>query len=266
MIHISTPQCRRLADAVTQVGGTVPAELQQIIASLDAVAAWSPTPPPNVESAIASGKFTAKNAAALLDAALSAPSVESGAVRRVAEQQLALKFRQAVRGSAGDAIIEGLRPAFETASAGVRAAANAGLTVDTTADQVLEMGAEAVAAWQDIVEHRRVLDAIHEQVISALAATHEFDVIGVKPWMQVPIWTLIVAFYVPSENTDIERAARAITPEHNGGRGGRWLRLLTSTEMKLNTVSRAREIVDHHTAAIAEAAQRHYDATHSFAS
>ena len=66
---ITPAQCRRLVHSTTELGGTVPAELNDIIASFDALDAWSPALPPSVQSTITSGEFTAKTAADSLDAA-----------------------------------------------------------------------------------------------------------------------------------------------------------------------------------------------------
>lgn len=263
--YMSERHCRDLAETVTRLGGTVPVELTRVLAAMDAVNAWSPDTSADIATLIRTGELTAKNAAQLLDAARTAPTVNPAEIRGAAQKELVRVFDKAVNDGAGDALLDSVRPAFEAAVAGV-VKASAWITPSTQASEVLDLGDEAVAAWRELPKHRQVLDSIDQGIIGALIDGHSFDAIGVLPWMHEgsPSGVMHALFYVNDENRDILRAGRFMnTPNGSGMRGGRWLQLLTTTDITLNSLTRARELRDHHTAEVARHHAEQYAATHS---
>lgn len=256
---VTPASCRRLADAVTQLGGTLPTELQTTLDGFDALTAWQPAAPVNdVATAIAKGKFTATTASALLDKALNGPSVDAREIRVAAQTALANQFHKAVNGPAGDQLFESIRPTFDTAAAGILAAAE-WINPASTAEQVLDMPDAAAAAWRDLPTHRRILDGIWS-LLDQLA--DDFDVIGApRPWLNHGSVHKI-AFLVANENVNLDHAAMQVGPRTNSGRGGYWLALLTKTALVLNTPSRAREILAHAEERQRDQARADYAATH----
>ncbi|GGK48459.1 hypothetical protein [Nocardia camponoti] len=260
--YLNEQDCRRFVDDVKQAGGNVPASLTSILATLDAVTAWD-RETVDIGSQIRNGTMTAANASKLLDEARAQPVVNVAELKARAASDLARQFKKTLNDSAADQIIESLRPAFNDAVAGIQAAAQ-WITPDTQAEQVLDLGDEAIAAWIALPKHRQVLDRINDAIVGQLGGSGSVGCLGVLPWMHYgsPTGVTQALFYVRDESVDILNAGRYMSAPVGGQRGGRWLRLATTTTLQLNTLTRAKELCAAYTAADAERQAREYAATH----
>lgn len=261
--YLNSRHCLNLADAVTSVGGTVPEDLAGILASLAAVRNWQPDTSGDVATLVASGKFTADSAAKMLDAASAAPRPDPGRTRDIAERELVRAFAKALVAGGGDEIIDSVRPAFEEAARGVIDAA-AWITPSTDAAAAIDLGDDAVAAWRALPKLRRTLDAIDNTIIGALVDSTSFDSVGALPWMHPSSSGYMRAlFYIRDADVDLHRAARFMSaPVAPDKRGGRWLELLTTSTIELNSLTRARELRDLYAAEIREREAQQHAETH----
>ncbi|MEP9417474.1 hypothetical protein ABLE92_24455 [Gordonia sp. VNQ95] len=137
-----------LTDQVTALGGRLPAELAVITDAIAAVNAWAPPQPTDIASLCRRGELTATNAGDILDSALVQPNRQPADLKVTAKHELAQRFAALVAGTAGDKIIESIRPAFDTACTAIAAAADivpAGATVADLADA----DDRFIQAWRD---------------------------------------------------------------------------------------------------------------------
>ncbi|MEV0105552.1 hypothetical protein AB0H42_04300 [Nocardia sp. NPDC050799] len=250
--------CTELCTRTTELGGTVPAELRRLLDTHAAVRAWQPAATADhLARAITDGSFTAKNAGEYLDTELARPTTEPREIRGKAETIILRTFATAVRNGAGDAIVESVRPVFDKAKAGV-VDASAWITPSTTAEQVIEFGPDALQAWYDLGHHHRTLEQVNGLVALFLDA---FRLVARQPFMRHGSAPR-AAFYVRDETVNLDSAAEALAPENNTGRGGRWLRLLTASDLTLNTPTRAAEIIAAQQAEYERLQREEYDASH----
>lgn len=239
MSLISIHQCRRFAAQATELGATIPADLSRLLTAADAVHQWTPADnPQDIGNAIASGEFTADSAAKFLEVEYKRPANNRDDIRVNTEIAIARTFRTVLAKTGGDAVIESLRPKFDNAKASM-VEASKWITPSTTAEQVLEAGPEAAAAWSALDEHRRTLDAIY-----ALLAefNFSFQVIGPQPFMQTG--GEVQAAFVVAPGANLTDACIALEPLRQSGRGGRWMKLMTVAELRLNTLNEARKFID----------------------
>ncbi|WP_156665593.1 hypothetical protein [Rhodococcus phenolicus] len=174
-------------------------------------------------------------------------------VSKVATNALNTRFAKLLAGTPGDALIESLRPRFDDALARVEAAAEL-FAPDATAADVLELGTAAADAWRDLPQARQVLDGIFDGVVSWLAV----DLKGPEVFAGRPHLTdnahhidvLRVAFLVKTPGRAIDELAHALAPTGAGtARAGRWHRLIATLgldNVRLNTVSEARAVLDYY--------------------
>lgn len=255
--------CLRLAKSVTRLGGTVPAELQRILDTLDAILQWAPQSATDILSAaLKGGKLTPDNVGAVLDKALleSGSADEAREMRGLATGRLTREFVEALYGHAGDELLASLTPIFDEAVHGVvRAAEHFG--PDTTAEQVLELGDEAASAWRALGTHQQTLDDIQQNVIHPLVDVTGFNVLGGRNFLQYQIGK-DAAFYMTEPRGSFNELAKLVGGPVVKGHGGRWFALATKTSLTLNTISRANEILDFYETADTEQTQRDYRASH----
>ncbi|MFC9876503.1 hypothetical protein [Nocardia salmonicida] len=263
MSYVHIRQCHSFAQAVASVGGKMPAELSDILAAADVVKEWRPASTTGIAAQIRSGEFTAAKAATLLEQAHTAPTNDPAEIRLAAEQALIHAFTKALINGGADKIIDSVRPAFEAAAAGISAAAE-WITPSTDANQVLERGDDAVNAWREMPKHRQVLDAIDQQIIAELVDAASFNAIPTLPWMgAVGSGVRRALFYVRDETVDVVAAGRFMAkPTDPNTRGGRWLELVTNTEIRLNNLTTARTLAAHHTAEIDDRDAMDFALTH----
>lgn len=258
---ISLADVRDLISLVEGLDGTVPADLSVILSTADAVDAWDdPTAPGSVSDAFARGEMTAKTAAKALDAGLFVRE-RPGDVQAKARAGLASRAQALVYGSAGDLIIESVKPAFDTASK--RIAELAELVAPTDTVEILETADDAtIAAWRELAGVRDTLDR-SRSLVDALV--YQFSVLddaraGVARGVKGIPMASHAAFYA-AEVEHVAPAGRALAPGPISARGGRWHTIAPT--ITLNTPTRARELLDEIAAQQAEARARDYAATHS---
>ena len=235
-INISTPG--ELSELVTALGGTMPDELNAIADTIKQVRNWHGPDTFDISVAARTGALTSDTAVDLLDQAVRQPTIEPTTVRAQAVHGLLQRYSILVAGSAGDSIIESVRPAFTEASAAIAEAANLVLPNATAAD-LSEADDDYIAAWRALGEHRGTLDKVGA-LIELLAVTG-FNVLGgLQPW-HTP--RAREAAFFAGETRRLLDVGRALTlPNGSGGpRGGKWHQI--SSALVLNTVTEARLIL-----------------------
>lgn len=260
MLRAMTPaSCKRFTDAVTRLGGTVPAPLVDTLAGLDALKSWTaPDPTAALTGAIAAGKFTPTTAPKLLEQATAAGggTEKAATIRLTAERALLRRFYDEISGASGDALIDSLRPAFDTAVEAMVTASDH-FSPDATADQVIDMGAEAAEVWRTLPQHRRTLDEILNGIIAWLAVDGDGPEIVGNRQLERRGDCQKVAFLMLKPRGSIQDTAGVLDPlRQQGRRGGRWQALLKHTPLRLNTPSEANAILDLYETAEREARQR----------
>ncbi|MDF3309881.1 hypothetical protein P3H15_33220 [Rhodococcus sp. T2V] len=260
MLRSMTPaSCKRFTESVTRLGGTIPKPLADTLTGFDALKAWTaPDPTAALTNAIAEGKFTPTTAAKLLEQATTTDggNEKVAKIRLSAELALIRRFYDELKGKSGDAVIESLRPAFDTAAAAMVNASNH-FSPEATADQVIDMGAEAAEVWRTLPQHRRTLDEILNVIIAWLAVDGDGPEIVGNRQLERRGDCQKVAFLMDGPRGNIQDAALALDPlRQQGRRGGRWQFVLQHTTLRLNTPTEANAILDVYENAEREARQR----------
>lgn len=241
-----------LLEQTSALGGTIPTELRDVVATIDAVNAWTPPQAGDLASLIRRGDLTADNAGRILDDALIQPNRQPADLQRIAKYELVQRFTHVLNGSAGDELVDSIRPVFTDACSKIAAAAELVAPGDRV-DILADADNDVIAAWRDLGEHRATLDRV-AAVVDIL--TERFEVLGVpQPWH---IGNYIrAAMYTPAAES-LHLVGRALlAPDGAGGpRAGRWHAI--SAALVLNTPSVARDILDtaHRTHLEAVAAER----------
>lgn len=261
--HVDIATCLRLSKAVARLGGTVPTELQRILDTLGEILKWVPKSPADVLSDFMKDySITPGNVAFMLEESMvkSVSPDDAREMRGLATARLTQHFVESLHGPAGDELIGSLTAVFDEAVHGiVRAAEHFG--PDTTADQVLELGDEAAAAWRALGTHQQVLDDIQQNVIHLLVDVTGFNVLGGRNFLQYQIGK-DAAFYMAEPRGSINELGKLVGGPVVRVRGGRWFALATKTSLTLNTISRANEILDFYETADADESDRNYLASH----
>ncbi|KAF0967828.1 hypothetical protein [Gordonia sp. YY1] len=241
-----------LVEQTTALGGTIPTELVDIIATIDAVNHWDPPQPGDLASLCRRGDLTADNAATILDAALVQPNRQPGDLKITAKHELTQRFTHVLAGPAGDELVKSLRPAFQQASTNVADAANL-IAPGDRVDILTDADDDTIRAWRTLGEHKATLDRV-SAVIDLL--TDRFEVLGVpQPWHVGN--AIRAAMYTPDADHLALVARALLAPNGTGGaRAGRWHSIAAA--LTLNTPSVARAILDtaHHTHLEEVAAER----------
>ncbi|MGN2640952.1 hypothetical protein ACTD5D_33235 [Nocardia takedensis] len=258
--HLHIRHCRTFADRLTALGGTMPADLQSLLDAAEATEQWSPGGDAlALGKAIQSREYTAETAARFLQDEFNRPARNVEEIRADAVNRIVRAFNVSVLRGGADEAIESLRPTFEKAKAGFDEASN-WITPSTTAEQVLEAGDEAGAAWRALAEHKRMLDQLYSFVHSSFL--YDFRVITPQPFMDNGERESVCAFFVPA-TFPLGRAAHALEPLRNAGRGGRWTVLRAATQIEWNTLTVARQIIDDQQEAYAAARRAEHERTHA---
>ncbi|WP_435083389.1 hypothetical protein [Gordonia hongkongensis] len=238
---MSTATIGDIGDLVAQtdeLGGTIPTELRDVIATLAAVSMWNPPQDTDLASLCRRGDLTADNATSILDAALVQPNRRPADLKFTANHELVQRFTQVLAGTAGDELVESIRPAFHEASTGVAQAANLIAPADRV-DILTDADDDTIRAWRTLGEHKVTLDRI-AAVIDIL--TDRFEVLGVpQPWHTGN--AIRAAIYTPTAE-HLGHVSRALlAPNGNGSaRAGRWHAIAGA--LVLNTPSTARTILE----------------------
>ncbi|MGV6990871.1 hypothetical protein ACUY3U_05320 [Gordonia amicalis] len=226
-----------LVEQTTALGGTIPTELRDIIATIDAVQQWDPPQPGDLASLCRRGDLTADNATSVLDAALTQPNRQPGDLKVIAKHELTQRFTRVLAGPAGDELVESLRPAFEQARTNVADAANLVAPGDRV-DILTNADDDTIRAWRTLGEHKVTLDQI-AAVVDIL--TDRFEVLGVpQPWHE---GNAIRAAMYTTDAEHLSAVARALLTANGlgGPRAGRWHTIAAA--LTLNTPSAARTIL-----------------------
>lgn len=237
----------RFHRAVTEVGGTIPDTLQGITDNLEAVNTWQPAPAgAALTAALTTGKFNPATAAKHLDGALT--EVHDPAtiqkVRGTATVTLLAQYGQEISGEAGDELIESLRPSFDTALEGLRTAAGM-FNLSATPDQILELGHDAVDAYNAIPNHRRVLDAVWYDVLDWLVNDAQGPHVLGQDRLDRAADCRRLVMVMPAPRGSLTDLASAVEPvTTNRLRAGHWSRLMSMTPIHLNTPTEAKRVLD----------------------
>jgi hypothetical protein len=249
-------QAVHLAELITELGGTIPKPLQDIIATAAAVNDWTPPPATDLETQVRRGELNATNATKKLTEALVQPNRKPADLIVAAKHALAQRFAELTDGEPGDAIITSLQPAF---GAAVTTMTNAAEVVDATmtADRVLEVDGGA-QAWADLAEARRTLDRLHT-VVTELVET--FEVVGqIDGWQHGRGSIRTAAMYTDNPGS-VDRICQALRTPDGAARGGKWHRVAHLLALHTPTTARATLAALHQAHLDTEAA--HYAAIHS---
>lgn len=252
----SLAEVRRFATATAELGVELPPALADVLnAHTAALAVASPVgqaqPGEMLRADVQAGRLTAANVVRKVTAA--ADTVTRGmAVRDLVaaiEPTLARRFLTLLGGDPGAALITSLRPQFDSAVAGLTAAA-AHIGPDTTANDVVDLGDEAVTAWREIGRHRRVLDTIQAQLIYPLA--HELGLLSHGDVLRPAIRE--AAYLVDAEHRADLPGVAVLLHGTASSPGGRWhVMLRAGHQLRLNTPAEAVGVLNAHLAAEAEA-------------
>jgi hypothetical protein len=162
MGNVAFADCRALAGAVEKTGGTVPANLQNLLAGFDDLSTQTVQPSDPTRAILdvyAEGK--PERAAKLITAAA---QIEHDAeyrkgLRQRAEVLFVERFYRELCGGAADQILDSLRPGFDSA-AQVLEAATAAVDINANPAQLAETGTiEQLEAWRSIRPAVAKLDA-----------------------------------------------------------------------------------------------------------
>jgi hypothetical protein len=187
------------------------------------------------------GKLTPANAKKVLETvARSAAEAHAaqGAVLAT-EYDLTMDFLARLKGTAGDELIEAVRPVFDRAVAGLQSAAEH-LPAEVTAEQVLAFdSAEAVNAWNDQPSHAAVLDKIYSTIVHPLVGT--FNATAARAFDD-PRQPLVAYVINPAGTSDLYGAAHLMgAAPMSYGRGGRWRALISHGSSCTSTRHRKRQ-------------------------
>ncbi|WP_109523896.1 MULTISPECIES: hypothetical protein [Nocardia] len=255
--------CKAFAGKFAATGAAIPASLQLILDNIEAVRNWKVQEPRTIEKAMAEGKLDPSTIGALLHDVVAEPAKDPRLVQQQALAVLARQFNKALHGTSGDEAMAALRPAFEQSITALEAARELGIGAETSAEQVIELGNKAVDAYRTIPSHRATLDTIND-VIYSLSYGGDFQIFPHYPWMAIGAGSecVMAAFYLDGAERDMFGAARVLINDGKIRRGGRWMRLLSVSPVKLNSVTRAREIIDYWNSEHVAAEQREFVQTH----
>lgn len=241
--YLGEGDCRGLTTTVQNAGGTVPQPWTDILKTMDAVKKWQPPTATNVARLAATGELNPTNAGTALTKAHNQPQVKAADLRQSAINGLVTAFATAVADSADD-MIASLRTQFDSAADGVRVAAEH-VTPGMTAEQVLEAGPDASAAWVALDEHRKTLDQVHDVVVTLVST---FDILGDPPAALAPNASraCTAAFFIDeSRLAHLQQVAAHFASENRlKHRGGFWYPLLAMTDLTLNSATQAAAIID----------------------
>ncbi len=245
-----------LVAAVTDLGGTIPDDLQATLDTIAAVTEWAPPPAVDIAAVVHRGELTADTADQLLTNALHEPTIKPADLKVKAKHALAEHFTRQLSGDAGDQVIESVRPAFTRGCTALAQAAAIVPASATTAD-LAEADDEYITAWRALAEHRATLDRIDD--LRRILVEHFGVLGGPQPWHGAR-W-VDSAVYTP-DTSHLELIGGALMmPNGTGGpRGGKWHNI--SSAIRLNTVSEARAILDEAHQQHRENQAREYSATH----
>ncbi|MCQ4118714.1 hypothetical protein [Rhodococcus tibetensis] len=238
---------RRFHAAVAAVGGTIPTDLQAISDNLAAVNTWQPAPAgAALTAALTTGKFNPATAAKHLDGALA--EVHDPAtiqkVRGTATVTLLAQYGQEISGEGGDELIESLRPAFDAALEGLRTAANL-FNLNAAPNQILELGHDAVDAYNAIPNHRRVLDSVWYDVLDWMVNDAQGPLVLGQDRLDRAADCRRLVMVMPAPRGSLTDLASAVEPvTTNRLRAGHWSRLMGMTPIRLNSPSEARKVLD----------------------
>ncbi|AWK74274.1 hypothetical protein CBI38_24680 [Rhodococcus oxybenzonivorans] len=245
---LSAASIKRFHNAVTTNGGTIPETLLGITDNLEAINAWQPAPAgAALTAALSNGKFNAKTAAQHLDGALAEVHDPNhvAKVRGTATLALCTQYEQEIKGAAGDELVESLRPSFDAALEGLRTAAGM-FSLNAAPDQILELGHDAVDAYNAIPNHRLVLDRMWHDIIGWLVvATGDGPQVLGQPRIDRVADALRLVMVMPAPRGSLTDLTNAIEPvTTNRLRVGHWGRLMSLTPLHLNSPSEARTVLD----------------------
>lgn len=155
-----------IVNAVRELGGEVPAEVQNVCDAMDLARSELATTDPAqaVLAALDRGPLTA---ATISEAARIQSVNDTGReVERRVENALGQRFADLMLGDVGDRLIGSLRASFDAAA---KAIGDLAYPVGTTAEALIDAGPKAIASWKSANQHRQVLEAIVNRVLVPLA-------------------------------------------------------------------------------------------------
>jgi hypothetical protein len=175
----------RLMAAVEGVGGQVPPSIAAALGTVEAFKEVIGRQPPSPVAAMREAVRQAAAEGQAIDAEDAHDlCVDLAEELLVADQltgylpaldlQVAGSIQAMLRGDAGDQLMRGLRAIFDPAVDGIRDASQY-FGPDTTAAQVVEMGAEAGEAWRQASGHQAMLDRILNEVLWPM--TREIEIL-----------------------------------------------------------------------------------------
>ena len=206
----TTLDCHNFVANLNRHGVPVPVPLADVIAvfdELDSVTA-APSKPDALAADVVAGKVKPGKIAARVEEAARdlATRAHVGAAVDATCVSLVAAFTDAIRGEVGDQIIEALRPRFDTAVAGIAAAAGL-FGPDSQPGDVIARGTEATIVWNAMAGHRVTLDAIVTDIIRPLG--HTFAVLGNRSYDRPN--DAIVCWLISPDNPDnsVQRSAHS---------------------------------------------------------
>jgi hypothetical protein len=158
-------ECRRLCDAVSALGGVVPAQIQHLLAAHDLLS--RPGAAESPERAILThaldGTLDTRTLEKLLPAAATAQLVDGyrrDLAGRAEHVLLGQVHRELDAGAAADQILDGLRNSFNEHAQAISHARTL-INPESTAENILQTGQpELVSAWQTLTGHLTVITRI----------------------------------------------------------------------------------------------------------
>jgi hypothetical protein len=167
----SLSDCRRLANAVTSVGGIFPDALGHLLAAHALIAAHRVTEAPEaaiVDHAL-NGTLDQKALDKLLTAAATAQQIATyrGDLARRSEHVLVGEFHRQLAAGAADQILDSVREKFQAAADQITHARTL-IPMQSSPEHILATAGDgALQAWRTLDEHIRIVDVIGTRIASA---------------------------------------------------------------------------------------------------
>jgi hypothetical protein len=242
----------RLFAAVEALGGQTPASCRAALKTRDAYqdahmqaaqGYHGPSVWDNVRAAAAEGVALSQEVAHahLRDAARAKLIQHHGLeMGRELDVKLGQLLHDLIAGDAGEELMGSLRPGVEEAIRGIRACAEH-FTSDTTHQQMLDAGPEAIAAYQEARNnHSPLLDRVLDRVLRPMSAPGNDALELIPPHLGSDFGELWLASWVanPAKAHDLHRVANILRSNAVVGYnmpGGRWLAIYQLQGLQLNS-------------------------------
>lgn len=270
MMPLTCHAYSRLFASVEALGGEVPPSVAAVLGSVDVLFLKRKANQQSPEEALMGAIREAADAEqALSPEEARALCIDLAAQRLVlpllmehyqsVDFQAATLIYQMLQGDAGDELMASLQPTTDRAIEGVQRASEF-FNADTTLAQVVELGPDAVEAWQEAKQHQAVLDRIYTEVLGPLTwgelafVPPDLTDLPVHGMRMAGIWVLDPN---RAQMLDEVGSVMAALPDRYPVPGGRWLKANSLCGLRLNSPRQAIRILRSiQEARMAEAASR----------